>query len=146
MAVVAFDSATETSVQDGQRTSASSAAARCPAVGGAESSAPLPITSATMRTATGRSTRTQSGSRVERSATWHAGLFRPGRLQERVEVVLCGRAHEHGGDLAGGTDEERGGRSSHPVPLGDGAAGVADGGPEVAVLLQERTRRGRRVV
>src|ERR1700722_712786 len=140
MAVVAFESATDTSVHDGQRTSGSSAAARCPAVGGAESKAPLPITSATTRTATGRATRTQSGRPFERSATGCAGLFRPRRLQEGVEIRLRGRAHEHGGDLAGGIDDERGGRAGDPVPLGDGAAGVADGGPEITVLLQKCAR------
>src|SRR5580700_11680664 len=124
MAVVAFESATETSVQEGQRTSDSSAAARCPTLGGAESSAPLPITSATTRTARGSRTRTHSGTRRERSATGAPGLFRPGRFQERIEVVLRGRAHKHGGDLASRVDEERGGRSRHPVTLGNGAAGV----------------------
>src|SRR5580698_3609169 len=88
MAVVAFDSATERSVQDGQRTPASSAAARCPAVGGEDSSAPLPITSATTSTTTGRATRAQSGTRVERSAIRGAGLVRADRIQERVEVLL----------------------------------------------------------
>ncbi len=34
----------------------------------------------------------------------------------------------------------------HPVVLGDGAVGVRNCGPEVTVLLQEGTRRGRRVV
>ena len=67
MAVVAFDSATERSVHDGQRTPASIAAARCPAVGGEELNAPLPITSATTRTTTGRATRAQSGSGSERA-------------------------------------------------------------------------------
>src|ERR1700677_804840 len=146
MAVVAFESATDTSVHDGQRTSASSAAARCPAVGGAESSAPLPITSATTRTATGRATRSQSGRRCERSGTGCATLFRPRRLQEGVEIGLCGRAHEHGGDLAGGIDEERGGRARNPVPFRDGTTGVADGGPEITVLLQKCARGGCRVV
>src|SRR5271154_4077377 len=140
MAVVAFESATDTSVHDGQRTSASSAAARCPAVGAAESSAPLPITSATTRTATGRATRAQSGRRMERSATGCAGLLRPRRFQEGVEIGLRGRADEHGGDLAGGVDEERGGRSRHAVPLRDVAAGVADGGPEVSVVPQKGAR------
>ena len=78
MAVVAFDSATERSVHDGQRTPASRAAARWPAVGGDESRAPLPITSATTRTTTGRATRAQSGRRAVRSATGHAGLVASG--------------------------------------------------------------------
>ena len=58
--------------------------------------APLPITSATTRTTTGRPTRAQSGIRARRSATGHRGLVRPGRLQERVEVLLRRRAHQDG--------------------------------------------------
>src|SRR5580704_12559956 len=104
MAVVALDSATERSVHEGQRTPASMADARSPAVWGDEFNAPLPITSATARTTRGTATRAHKGTRAPRSPTRGTRLLRPGRLQEGVEVLLGGRPLEHRGHPAGGID------------------------------------------
>ena len=145
MAVVAFDWATETSVHDGQRTPASMAAARWAAVWRAVSKSPLPTTSATARTTSGSATRAHSGTA---GALSHGtgGLVRLGGGQERVEVLLRGRAHQRRRDAAGRVDDEGRGRCRHPVALSDRPARVAHGGPEVAVRPQERARRRRRVV
>src|SRR6516164_11805674 len=61
IAVVALESATDTSVHEGQRTSASMAAARCAAVCGDDAKTPAPITRATASTSSGRATWAHNG-------------------------------------------------------------------------------------
>src|SRR6202050_4228431 len=134
MAVVASESATETSVHEGQRTPASIAAARCDVVGVVPWRAPLPMTRATPRTARGRATFTQSGRRLARSATRRPRCAQTRRVQGRVEVLLGGRSDEHGGDAARRVYDKGRRRRGDPVVVGDDAARIADGRPQVPVL------------
>src|ERR1700761_3846364 len=129
MAVVAFDSATDRSVQDGQRTPASRAAARWLPEGGDEGRAPPPITSATIRIATGRATRNQRGNRGDRSATGRSTLLGPHRPHDTVELLLVRRPLEDLRDPARGIDDEGGRGAGDPVVLGDGATRVGDRRP-----------------
>ena len=137
MAVVAFDWATETSVHDGQRTPASTAAARCDAVWGVRVEEPAPDDE---RHPEDDERKRDAGPQGQPRALTHGadGLLRLGGGQERVEVLLGGRSDERRGDAAGGIDDEGRGRCRHPVALRDRPARVAHGGPEVAVGPQER--------
>ena len=106
-------------------------------------SAPLPMTSATARTASGSATRAHSGSRAgaQPSAARRARRPAPAAGTCRGSAGSPGpRAPRSPGPPGRSRRSSAGG---HPVAVGDGAAGVADGRPQVAVRAQEALRRRR---
>ena len=129
--------ATERSVHDGQRTSVSIAAARCAAVWRFEEHAAADDQRHGEH-GEREAEPDQSGSAARRrSAPLERQPVSPGRLRATYRGSSRWPGPRGRGHPAGRIDDERGRRRRHPVALGDGTAGVADGRPQVTVLRRK---------